>query len=565
MNYDIIVSKENPLPIEYYENVKFKKIYNSEDKEIILEERTLENYLKLKSVLGKRNIKIDIVRGLYEQKQPVIKNFLAEDNSEYLTGLSFDIKIEDDPRIVDAILKTVLEDYGFILRKKDGNIYTIRQVSTYASKKINQYGITLEEYSKWINFELLDYGRYHRRLGKIIFNAKNPVAIHNSIARTKCGFDVEHYSIGNGPHHIVVVGGTHGCEIISVDFVTKLMEEISLGRGEYKDVDLDYFTFDFFPLHNPEGFIISTSAINQVVSNELNPEEKEKKCKEFYLAFRQDDINSVKNEHQDEPKLHHQMFKDVTWECIPQKYEKLRENVRVMYESYNFPAGSIVDWRSNGSGVELNANTPDNPRFRYVMEGIRDYGKLRYNTIARNFPGPIGVPSANPVHFEFEPENERLFEFIARLYAKGEYYGMFTYHGTAGAIIYKPYNYTESDHLYEKLGKLKERNYSERINSMIANTYSADTTYRTSGLRMTDHVDLSGCGDLLRSVYPGVILVELSKMGGNPISPYGDIFGNYRNVIKDNLKAFSSSLKTIQSLEKLMYANYFEDVSKKRR
>ncbi len=565
MNYDIIVSKENPLPIEYYENVKFKKIYNSEDKEIILEERTLENYLKLKSVLGKRNIKIDIVRGLYEQKQPVIKNFLAEDNSEYLTGLSFDIKIEDDPRIVDAILKTVLEDYGFILRKKEGNIYTIRQVSMYASKKINQYGITLEEYSKWINFELLDYDRYHKRLENIIFNAKNPVAIHNSIARTKCGFDVEHYSIGNGPHHIVVVGGTHGCEIIGVDFVTKLMEEISLGRGEYKDVDLDYFTFDFFPLHNPEGFIISTSAINQVVSNELNPEEKEKKCKEFYLAFRQDDINSVKNEHQGEPKLHHQMFKDVTWECIPQKYEKLRENVRGMYEHYKFPAGSIVDWRSNGSGVELNANTPDNKRFIRIMNGEIEYGSLRYNTIYQSFPGPLGIPSANPIHFEFEPENEGLFEFIARLYAKGEYYGMFTYHGTAGAIIYKPYNYTESDHLYEKLGKLKERNYSERINSMIANTYSAETTYKTSGLSMIDNVGLSGCGDLLRSVFPGVILVELSKMGGNPISPYGDIFGNYRNVIKDNLRAFSSSLKTIQSMEKLMYASYFEDVSQKRK
>ena len=565
MNYDIIVSKENPLPIEYYENVKFKKIYNSEDKEIILEERTLENYLKLKSVLGKRNIKIDIVRGLYEQKQPVIKNFLAEDNSEYLTGLSFDIKIEDDPRIVDAILKTVLEDYGFILRKKEGNIYTIRQVSMYASKKINQYGITLEEYSKWINFELLDYDRYHKRLENIIFNAKNPVAIHNSIARTKCGFDVEHYSIGNGPHHIVVVGGTHGCEIIGVDFVTKLMEEISLGRGEYKDVDLDYFTFDFFPLHNPEGFIISTSAINQVVSNELNPEEKEKKCKEFYLAFRQDDINSVKNEHQGEPKLHHQTFKDVTWECIPQKYEKLRENVRGMYEHYKFPAGSIVDWRSNGSGVELNANTPDNKRFIRIMNGEIEYGSLRYNTIYQSFPGPLGIPSANPIHFEFEPENEGLFEFIARLYAKGEYYGMFTYHGTAGAIIYKPYNYTESDHLYEKLGKLKERNYSERINSMIANTYSAETTYKTSGLSMIDNVGLSGCGDLLRSVFPGVILVELSKMGGNPISPYGDIFGNYRNVIKDNLRAFSSSLKTIQSMEKLMYASYFEDVSQKRK
>ena len=100
---------------------------------------------------------------------------------------------------------------------------------------------------------------------------------------------------------------------------------------------------------------------------------------------------------------------------------------------------------------------------------------------------------------------------------------------------------------------------------MIANTYSSTTEYKTSGLSMIDDVGLSGCGDLLRSVFPGVILVELSKMGGNPISPYGDIFGNYRNVIKDNLKAFGSSLKTIQSLEKLMYASYFEDVSKKRK
>ena len=82
---------------------------------------------------------------------------------------------------------------------------------------------------------------------------------------------------------------------------------------------------------------------------------------------------------------------------------------------------------------------------------------------------------------------------------------------------------------------------------------------------MVDNVGLSGCGDLLRSVYPGVILVELSKMGGNPIAPYGDIFGNYRNVINDNLKAFASSLKTIQSLERLMYDSYFEDVSKKRK
>ena len=567
MNYDIVVDERVGLPLDYYNGVKLNSIFNGKGEKVILEEETIRNYLRLKEELQKRNISIDLVKGLNfpEEALASFQDYIEKNGNEYLTGLLFDVEIKDDPKIVNGILKSILEDYGFILKRQEGNIYTIRQVSMYASKKINQYGISLEEYNKWNNFELLNYDKYHKRLENIINNAKNRVTIHESIAKTNCGFDVEHYSIGNGPHHIVVVGGTHGCEIIGVDFVTKLMEEISLGRGEYKDIDLNYFTFDFFPLHNPEGFIISTSAVDTLIKDSMTGEEKEAKCKEYYLAFRQDDINSIRKEHQDEPKLHHKMFENVTWECIPEKYKQLRENVKMMYEYYKFPNGSIIDWRSNGSGVELNANTPDNQRFERVKNGEIEYGSLRYNTICQSFPGPMGVPSKDPINFKFEPENFSLFEFIANLHAKEEYYGMFTYHGTAGAIVYKPYNFSDFDYLYAESGKLKERNYSEQINSMVANSYQIDTTYKTSGLSMVDNVGLSGCGDLLRSVYPGVILVELSKMGGNSIAPYGDIFGNYRNVINNNLKAFASSLKTIQSLERLMYDSYFEDVSKKRK
>lgn len=565
MNYDIIVDRDNPLPLDYYGSVKIKKTYNSKNEEIFLEEMTLKNYIKLKNYLEKRNIHIDLLKGLLEEGQITFKDFFLDNDSEYFTGLTFDVKIEEDVRVVNGILKNILTDYGFIIRKQEGNIYTIRQVSMYASKKINEYGISLEEYNKWINFEILDYKKYQQRIKKIISYAKNPIKIHDSIAKTKCGFNVEHYSIGRGKHHIIIVGGTHGCEIISVDFVTKLMEEISLSKGEYQNVDLDYFTFDFFPLHNPEGFIISTSAINTFINDSMSGEEKEAKCKEFYLAFKQDDINSIRKEHQHEPKLHHKLFEKTTWECIPEEYKQLRENVKKMYDYYKFPQGSIIDWRSNGSGVELNGNSPDNQRFERIKNGEIEYGTLRYNTICQSFPGPLGVPSSNPIKFEFEPENINLFDYIANLHLKEEYYGMFTYHGTAGAIVYRPYNFSDFDYLYAENGDLKKRTYSEQVNSIIANNYSLDTKYKTSGVDITDRVGLSGCGDLLRSVYPGVILIELSKMGGNPISPYGDIFGNYRNVIIDNLKAFASSLKIIQSLERLMYDSYFEDVTKKRK
>ena len=42
--------------------------------------------------------------------------------------------------------------------------------------------------------------------------------------------------------------------------------------------------------------------------------------------------------------------------------------------------------------------------------------------------------------------------------------------------------------------------------------------------------------------FPGVLMIELSKMGGNPIGPYGDT-NNIYNVFHDNIDAINMLIK----------------------
>lgn len=49
--------------------------------------------------------------------------------------------------------------------------------------------------------------------------------------------------------------------------------------------------------------------------------------------------------------------------------------------------------------------------------------------------------------------------------------------------------------------------------------------------------------DVLRLKYPLDLLIELSAMGGNPIGPYGDINGNYKNVMSSNICAVKELLE----------------------
>ena len=88
--------------------------------------------------------------------------------------------------------------------------------------------------------------------------------------------EVPYYTLGKGNNHFVIVGGTHGSEIITTDFVLRLMEEISKKQGVFFNIDLENdYTFHFIPIHNVEGYIISTSSIRTLIKKDFSEEKIE--------------------------------------------------------------------------------------------------------------------------------------------------------------------------------------------------------------------------------------------------------------------------------------------------
>ena len=67
---------------------------------------------------------------------------------------------------------------------------------------------------------------------------------------------------------------------------------------------------------------------------------------------------------------------------------------------------------------------------------------------------------------------------------------------------------------------------------------------------------ITGVGDLLRKKYTASFILELSKMGGNPIGPYGDKNGNYMLTMESNMDATMNLLDTILELKSLYNQNY---------
>lgn len=143
-----------------------------------------------------------------------------------------------------------------------------------------------------IEYELRTYEKLQEKIKQIV-NDKNKYSVTKceDLGKSPCGFPIEHYKIGNGPIHITYMGGCHGNEIISVDFVTQLMNNIAKGNMPYFNDKI--FTIDFIPVQNPEGYAITTYAINSK-TKDMSKEEFEKFSKEYYLAFREDDINVTK-------------------------------------------------------------------------------------------------------------------------------------------------------------------------------------------------------------------------------------------------------------------------------
>ena len=478
-----------------------------------------------------------------------------------------------------------------------------------------------------ISYEKLDYQTYQKRIEELLKNEKlQKLGIkRNKIGTSTYNYPLECITIGKGNKDLFIVGGTHGSEIISVDFVTQLIENIP----NMKDFDPSEFKINIIPTQNPEGFDITTSTLSNI-----NEDNFTNVSFEYYKKYRQDNIiaqtlnetnnffnNLINNKNiitandylkeiknfintnnkwkqLDNPrnmpkirifnnlinkennidnfetlkyklilicnqalaelnpnedlseiiiidqikkaftnkdlwqdidnktitKLHQEMFKDETPQTIDNK------EMQIDTLDISVPKGSHILWDATGgkNNINLNANVPINPGIEVIKNGEKRYGPGAKNNIRNYFPGPLGRPTENVDKFEYALENKALYSLLKNSYANGKYLATILYHGTGGLIYYKPYEKLMSDNDYKEF-----YNY----NSKLANIYQKETNYR-----IIESSDKTGYGDLLRRTFPGVLLIELSKMGGNPIAPYGDVDNIYR-TINENLLAINDLFK----------------------
>ena len=222
-------------------------------------------------------------------------------------------------------------------------------------------------------------------------------------------------------------------------------------------------------------------------------------------------------------KLHQQMFKNNYPTNI--KSKKLQEDI----QKIEIPKGSYIIWDATGpkTNINLNANVKTNPGINYIKQNITIYGKNAKNNIKNYHKGPIGLPTEDINNFKYAKENIELYKLLKESYFQKKYLATLLYHSSGGVIYYKP---------YEPL--IEPNKYKEYLeyNLELATIYKNETNYK-----ILETSDNTGYGDKLRRTFPRVLLIELSKMGGNPLGPYGD-----KNNIIDTIE------KNINAIEKIL-------------
>lgn len=318
---------------------------------------------------------------------------------------------------------------------------------------------------------------------------------------------IRYFTLGNGNKHIVVTAAWHSNEIITTSFVIELMQYLVNNNYQFNNLKIH-----FIPILNPEGYLINTSAIKR----KLPSKNITKYCYEYYKNFKYDALNP-----NNKVKLHQLMFKDIDYTCIDNEYFILRDKVQDILS--NHPKGSIIDWSSNGNGIDLNSNTVNK------LVSQNEYNKqATYNNIRLDIPSPIGYPGNNKdINFTQEIEILSLKNLLESL--KDNIYGYFNYHSIGGII----YNRPESND-----------NFITLYNYLLSKYYQTYTNYKV--IRNKSNI-ITSVNDTLRIKYLGNLLIELSPMMGNPIGVYGDI-NNYNNTINSNIKSFIYTLSSIDEI-----------------
>jgi len=411
--------------------------------------------------------------------------------------------------------------------------------------------------------KILDYDQVLKKL-KEIESKSILIKKENPIGYTTYNLPILHYTVGSGKNHIVLAGSQHGCEIITTDFLLKVMEKISERDKRFGFLRNNAYTLHFLPMLNPEGYLISTSAIRKLLPRDIPDDEAQEIYKDYLAQYRQDD-GDCRLKLNTKIKRHQQYFGHIDPDLILRnRFWNVQRSLIKLYKENGIPEGTLAIWHSNGNGIDLNQNMPYNPKIQAMKEGRKLFSLFRYDNIETTKPGPIGCPMRGE-EFKYEPENEALLRFLFSLKNDKNINlcAFLNYHSTGGLIYHKPCfdlrdsGIDEQNLFGEDLGidtskdemqgnqrvaVMEHLNLEAIYNRKISQLYSSKTSYRI----METKPELNCFNDLLRVCIPGDILIELSRNSGNPLGPY--VKEEYDRMLEDNINALTYTLHKIPGM-----------------
>ena len=381
----------------------------------------------------------------------------------------------------------------------------------------------------YLNEYVLSYNKIQNLICYLENNYSDKFIFDKVICNTSFDYQVNSYKIGNGKKHIIIFGGTHGCEIITVYFVLEFILSLLNNEELYNEYSKKY-TFHFIPILNPEGYIISTSNILANISK-LSDEELEKFATNYLQCYEQDDYLALQG------KILDKKYKKAiqsSVQNIPNIY--MQKSIKKILKSCKLDESILPIWSANGLGIDLNSNSIHKFKEMKKLRKIQRVGKLRYNDIPVTKPSPLSYPGSRTFDKRV-PENVGLYKYIKTIYSLKDISdekltSIFSYHSTGGEI----YGFCDLAYANKKqieiqaIGMLEYEKYTgyEKINEKLK--YGVMDFYRVA----LDNV----CS----------LTIELSKVNANPIGYLSNI-DNFKKEIINNKKAL---IKTIDKVSNIL-------------
>ena len=117
---------------------------------------------------------------------------------------------------------------------------------------IKSYILTLDSLYKYINI------LSERAITSNFDNKRFPKK--HIIGYTNFNYPIYSITIGNGKNDVVLLGGTHGCEVATVYFMLEFLATLLLDTKIKSDI-FNTYSFHIIPVLNPEVFKISSSIL----------------------------------------------------------------------------------------------------------------------------------------------------------------------------------------------------------------------------------------------------------------------------------------------------------------